>query len=340
MFIFAIILAIVAIGVAVGLSRTVKDSYNKEINLRPYRPFALIPGGIAALLGVLSFFTIVSPGNVAVPVAFGSVGTPVGSGVHLKAPWVSYHKISVRTQEYTMVHQQGEGAQNGDDSIGVLGADAATANVDATLLYHIDKTTAGNLYKTLGGDFVNKVIRPTSRTCIRDEFASVAIVDAATSQRDRVAGSIKKCIADKLTARGIVLEDFQLRNIALSAELQTAVDAKVAAQQQSQQKVFELQKAEADARITTVQAKAKADSQQILACGGGKGSTKDAQGHAVDVIIPNTINNCNQAQLTPAFLELQRIQALQNLVNAPNNSVIVVPENFNGILNLPTPKAG
>jgi regulator of protease activity HflC (stomatin/prohibitin superfamily) len=339
MFIFAIILGIIAICVRVGLNREVKDG-DDTYNLKRFKWLAWIPGGLAILFAFFSFFTIISPGNVAVPVTFGSVGNPVGAGIHLKAPWTSYKGISVRTQEYTMVHDSGEGSKNGDDSISVLGADAATANVDATIRYHVDKAKAGDLYKTLGGDYVNIIVRPTSRTCIRNQFANQAIVDAATDKRDDVSNAIKACLVNSFGVRGLIVEDFQLRNISLSSQLQGAVDAKVAAQQQSQQKVFELQKAEADARITTVEAKAKADSQQILACGGVRAAGTDSLGRKVDVVVPNGKSNCNQAQLTPAFLELQRIQALQNLVNAPNNSVIVVPENFQGLLNLPTPSKG
>lgn len=227
----------------------------------------------------------------------------------------------------------GEGAKQGDDAISVLGADAATADVDATILYHVEKAQAGSVFKNLGGDFINKVIRPGSRSCIRDAFAGTDIVSAATDQREAVVASIRKCIEGKFSHRGLTLEDFQLRNISLSAELQGAVDRKVASQQESQQKVFELQKAEADARITTVEAKAKADSQQILACGGSHGTGVDSQGHKVDTIVPNSIGNCNQAQLTPAFLELQKIQALQNMVNSPNHTTLVIPEDFRGILN-------
>lgn len=337
MFILAILFAIVALGLMV-VGKLVKTYKGKTLNeAYGLSKWALIPLALAGLFGVLSFLAVVSAGEVAVPTTFGSVGQPAGSGIHLKAPWTTYHTISVRTQQYTMVHDQSEGAQNGDDSVGVLGADAATANVDATITYHVDKAHAGELYKTLGGDFVAKIIRPTSRTCIRDPFARVSIVDAATDKRDVVVTQIRKCIEAVLTPRGLALEDFQLRNISLSAQLQQAVDAKVAAQQSAQQKVFELQKAEADARITTIQAKAKADSQQILACGGTKGTSKDALGQSVEAIIPNAIGNCNQAQLTPAFLELQKVQALQNMVNSPNHSVLVVPENFNGIINTPQP---
>lgn len=343
MFFLAILFFLVAGGLAIG--GRVKPFANDEDHpddkdkrslndVYHLNRWALAPLALGGLFGLFSFLTIVSPGNVAVPVTFGTVGQSVGAGVHVKAPWTTYHSISVRTQEYTMVHDNGEGSKSGDDSVGVLGSDAGTANVDATILYHVDKAHASELYKKLGSDFVNKIIRPTSRTCIRDSFAGVAVVDAATDKRESTATSIRSCIDARFADRGLVLEDFQLRNIALGQQLQGSVDAKVAAQQQSQQKVFELQKAEADARITTIGAKAKADSQQILACGGTKATVKDSNGNNTEVVIPNPIGACNQAALTPAFLELQKIQALQNMVNSPNHTTLVIPEDFRGLLNV------
>ena len=89
-------------------------------------------------------------------------------------------------------------------------------------------------------------------------------------------GDVTTCMKDKLEPRGLLLQDFQLREVALSPQLQNAVNAKVASQQNAEQQKFELATAQQAADITRIQALATADSQQILACG-GKAATRAAQ---------------------------------------------------------------
>lgn len=289
------------------------------------RIWSWIPAVIGFLVLIVCSINVVSPGQVAVPVAFGHTQKSVGSGLHIYPPWVSLTKFSTRQETYTMVHDQNEGSKNGDDSISVLGADAATAQVDGTVLYHVGVTDAATLYKTIGTDFVDKIVRPTARTCIRSQFAAYPIVDASTTHRNEVSDAIRRCIGDRFKTHSLVLDDFQLRAIRLSDSLQRSVNAKVSAQQAAEKTIFDLQAAQGAARITVTNSNATAQSQQILACGGTTVTTKDAQGRTVQTVIPNDIAHCNQAQLTPAFLQYQYIQSLKGLVDSPNNSTVILP---------------
>ena len=45
--------------------------------------------------------------------------------------------------------------------------------------------------------------------------------------------------------------------------------------------------------------------------------------------MPNPIEECSQAQLTPQYLQYTYIQALKQLVNSPNNSTIILPFDSN-----------
>lgn len=306
-----------------------------EVKLRWLIGF--VPLGLLILVLAFTCIKTVSPGKVAVPVAFGHTQGNMQSGLHIVAPWVDLKTFSTRQEQYTMVHNQAEGAQNGDDSVPVLGNDGATANIDATLLYHVASLDAAKLYKDIGTDFQDKIVRPTARTCIRDEFGGFPIIDAATAERDRVSTDIHRCIETNFSKHDLVLDDFQLRNVGLSQELTSAIDAKVAAQQAAQKTVFEIQQATGVARVTVTQAKAQADAQQILACGGTKEQIKDdTTGKLVDTVVPNDKEHCDQRQLTPQFLQLQYIQSLKGLVDSPNNSTVILPfdQNLTPLLNV------
>jgi regulator of protease activity HflC (stomatin/prohibitin superfamily) len=139
-------------------------------------------------------------------------------------------------------------------------------------------------------------------------------------------------------ARAItVIQDFQLREVSLGAQVQSAVDSKVAAQQKAEQQKFELATARQVADVSRIQALATADAQQILACG-GEAATATRNGQRFRTVTPNPITKCSQAQLTPEYLQFTYIQALAQLVNAPGSSTIVPPfdQNLTPLVNVPS----
>ena len=114
-----------------------------------------------------------------------------------------------------------------------------------------------------------------------------------------------------------------------------SVNAKVAAQQTEEQQKFLEATAVQQADITRIQALATADTQQILACG-GSAATLMRNNQEVQTVIPNPLNKCSQAQLTPAYLQFTYIQALKQLVSSPNNTTLILPfdKNLTPLLNV------
>ena len=88
---------------------------------------------------------------------------------------------------------------------------------------------AARIFRSLGTNYRDKVVRPAARACVRDAFRKYDIVDAATSNFDDVAADIDSCVHAKLDSRGITVEDFQLRELTLAQKVQDAVDADLAA---------------------------------------------------------------------------------------------------------------
>lgn len=289
--------------------------------------------GLAVIFFLMSILRIVPAGSSGVPVTFGEVGDQVGEGLHVVNPFTNMKIMSVRTQPYTMSGDKGNADSN---AVLVLGRDGSVGRVDATLLYHLDQSEASRLYGEIGAQYRERVVRPTARACIRSAFTEKDIVEASTTAWVRLQDEIEQCIKDDLEPRGIVVEQLQLRELRLSDQVQKAVDGKVAAQQNAERQRFERQFAEQQAEIERVKALATADSQQILACG-GESTTVEIDGQPVEVVIPNPIAACSQAQLTPQYLQFNYIQALRELVDSPNNSTIILPfdENLTPLLNVP-----
>ncbi len=207
--------------------------------------------------------------------------------------------------------------------------------MNATVLYRLDRKSATDVYRKLGTNYVSQIVRPTARTCIRTQFTLYSIVEAATTAWRRLEREVAQCMKARIEPSGLLLQEFQLREVAMSPGLQSAVNNKVASQQNAQQQRFELLTAQQAADITRTQALATADGQQILACG-GKATTKTRNGQVVQTVVPNPITACSQAQVTPAYLQFSYIQA--QLVNSPNNTSIILPfdKNLTPLINVPS----
>ncbi len=294
---------------------------------RPVKRMVLLFGGAAVVFLVATAGHIVAAGTVSVPVTLGKAGEAFEPGLHFTLPWplATTRDVSTQSQAYTMSATVGEGQQaNVDDSVSVLGSDGAAANIDATVLYKIRPSQAKELLEQIGLDYQSKIVRPSARTCIRQEFTKYPIVSAATSKWNDLQTEITKCMKERVESSGLIVQDFQLREVTLSKEVQSAIDGKVASQQDSERQKFELAVATQRADIVRVNAQATADANQILACGGGIVEV-ELFGEKRKVIQPNPIDRCSQAQLTPAFLQFTYIQALKELVNSKNTTTLVIP---------------
>lgn len=282
-----------------GFALTVKGKFENSENSQDtfnLRPLGCILLGVGILLALASTMRIVAPGEVAVPVTFGSAGDPVSPGFHLTKPWTKYHSVSVRTEEYTMSVSSGEGAKTGDDSVSVNTKDQVTVRIDSTVIYRVDPTEATDIHVNLGAGYVDKVVRPTIRESMRAEAVNFDAVQLATGGRAAYSEATQVRIEKGLEKYGIIVEDVKIRDIGLPQSLISAIDAKVAAQQAAEQQKFELDKTRQQAEIRVTEAQGLADAQEII-----------------------------QATLTPAYLQYQYIQALLAVVDSPNNSVLVLP---------------
>lgn len=221
--------AISVVLVALGLKRARRADGTRAP--RPWGRVAVIWGGAFVVLALWSAGHIVSAGNVGVPVTFGDAGDPLSAGLHFTAPWpiTRVTQMSTRTQNYTMSATPGEGQVSGDDSVTVLGRDGATAQVDATVLYRVEPQNATTVYENVGTRFTTSIIRPSARACIRTAFTSRDLVEASTAEWPEISAGITECMRSKIEPRGITLEDFQLRDVRLSPQVQQAIEASVAA---------------------------------------------------------------------------------------------------------------
>jgi regulator of protease activity HflC (stomatin/prohibitin superfamily) len=226
--------------------------------------------GIAIIvLGVvLSSFKIIDPGKVGVQTLFGKVQDEVlPSGLHVINPLVDITTFSIQTENYTMSAVNSEGQKEGDDAIRVLSSDGLEVTIDLSVLYKVDPNKAPFIYQNIGPDYVEKIVRPVTRTAIRDNAVNYQAVDLYSVKRQEFQDRINRTITANFAKNGLLLQQILVRNVSLPASVKASIESKINAEQESQKMQFVLAKERQEADRKRVEAQGIADYQKILSTG-------------------------------------------------------------------------
>jgi regulator of protease activity HflC (stomatin/prohibitin superfamily) len=228
-----------------------------------------IAGIVFIVIGVLnSCFKQINAGQIGVKSLFGKVdGDILLSGLNFVNPLVDVKTIDIKTQNYTMSGVHDEGAQAGDDAIRVLTADGLEVTIDLTVLYRVVPSEAPRLMKETGLDYNDKIVRPLTRTKIRDNAVYYDAVSLYSTKRDTFQMRIFSSIEKDFNKRGLILEQLLVRNITLPASVKTTIESKINAEQDAQKMQFVLQKEKQEAERKRVEAQGIADYQRIISTG-------------------------------------------------------------------------
>jgi len=224
-------------------------------------------GGLVVLaFGVLtSCFVTIQPGEVGVQVLFGKVqdGT-LSSGLHFINPMVKVEQFNIKTQNYTMSSVHDEGDLSGDDAIRVLAADGLEVTIDLTVLYRVQEVKAPAVLKEIGQKYKEVIVRPVTRTKIRDNAVNYDAVSLYSTKRDEFQAKIFNDIQKIFQSRGLELEQLLVRNITLPKSVKETIESKINAEQESQKMQFVLAKEKQEADRKRVEAQGIADYQKII----------------------------------------------------------------------------
>lgn len=230
---------------------------------------AKVLGGIFIVLGLLSSgIKQIGAGEVGVQSLFGNVGqSTLSSGLNFVNPLANIETFDTKTQNYTMSAVHDEGVKEGDDAIRVLTADGLEVIIDLTVLYKIIPSEAPKILREIGVDYQDKIVRPITRTKIRDNAVYYDAVSLYSTKRDEFQNRIFKSIEGNFKTRGLFLEQLLIRNINLPTSVKQSIESKINAEQDAQKMQFVLQKEKQEAERKRVEAQGIADYQKILSTG-------------------------------------------------------------------------
>jgi len=260
----------------------------------PLRIFSTVIVGIGILTACVKQ---IDAGFVGVKSLFGKVQPEVlNSGLNFVNPLIDVHQMDIRTQTYTMSGVSDEGTTHTDDAIRVLTADGLEVTIDLSVLYRVIPDDAPRLIREIGVNYEDKIVRPITRTRIRDNAVYYEAVALYSSKRDEFQDRIFKTIDQDFRSRGLMLENLLVRNITLPASVKTVIEQKISAEQEAQKMQFVLQKEKQEAERKRVEAQGISDYQRII-----------------------------NESLSERQLQYEQIKAIKELAGSSNSKIIVMP---------------
>lgn len=288
--IFAVLLAIHLIG-----------RWDDDTPVKMSKAVWLIPGGVIAIGLVIGSFAIIQAGDEGVVLRFGKVQSTMDSGLNFKMPFIdNVVTLSVKTQKFT-------------DDATAASRDLQDVTASVALNYKLDPARVGEIYRTIGKDYINVIAHPVIQETVKEITAQYDAEDMIL-KRPEVKGKIETAIASRLEPRGIIAESINITNFAFSAEFTKSIEAKVAAYQ----RVLE-------ARNKLEQIKVEAEQAQQRAMGEANALIANAEGQARSIkIVTEAQFNANKQIADSLNRDVLQYIMLDRL--GKNVQVIVVPQ--------------
>lgn len=291
----------------------------------------LIALGLTMLSASLVF---IEPQEVGVVVSlvnrFGYREEPLTSGLHWIVPLAERVVIyPIYWQNFTMSNEPYEGAKVGNDSIAARTSDGQAVYVDSTIIYRIDPNEVIRVHIDFQDRYINDFIRPILRGEIRTEVSQFTADEVNSSKRKNLESNLDEILREEMSAKGFILDQFLLRNIAFSDAYASAIEQKQVAEQERTQREYE---AEQMRKL----AEGSRDKLKIEAAGKADAIRLEGQAEA-DVVLLKA-----QAEAEALRLLAAALQNNKDLINlrfvdkiAPNLRVMLLPSNNPFLFSLP-----
>lgn len=253
------------------------------------------------LVGMLSFLaacTKVPAGNVGVKFDLyggdkGVTGEVVGPGKY----WLGWNEelylFPTFSQNYVWTAGNDPSSPN-DESISFQDQEGTIINADVGITYFVDGDKADTVFQKFrkGVDEITDIyLRNAVRDAINSETSQMNAADIYGSGKEKLMERVTKRVQEQVGEVGIIVEKiYWINAMRLPPTITQAINAKIAATQQAQQRENELQTAKAQAEIEREKARGEADAQIIAANGTAQANQKIA------------------ASLTPQLVQYEQIK--------------------------------
>ena len=268
--------------------------------------------GLAVLW--IGFHTLVNTivqvpaGHVGIVFTFKDITGQIPAGIHAIAPWQTVEDADTRVQRVRF------GTENAPETFEEGGEEAESANtlvafssetqdvfIQATLNFRIDERDIQTLFRTVGPDYFNKLIRPRVLQIFKDTTVKFPAVEIAPS-REEIREEVRRRLRDELTPASIEVVDLLIDDIDFQPAFKAAIEQKQVATQDAQREEERIRQRAAEAEQVRQTARGTADALEI-----------EAEGQA-------KANRVLSESITDQLIQFQAVQKL-----APNIQIALIP---------------
>lgn len=212
--------------------------------------------GVAILLFAVTVLAsagtyVVQPGNRGVAVTLGTVSPgfkPEGFG--LKKPFITHvHPISIRQQTRPMPAE-------------CYSSDLQQVKMEVHVLYRIPEHSVVKIFQEYAGEPFDNLIAPRVQEALK-EVAATQSAEQIVKRREEIKTRALELARRKIGAEFLIVVDLVIFNLALSSELETAIEMKMVQEQEAEKAKFTQLKAQIEADTAIIRAKGEAEAIQV-----------------------------------------------------------------------------
>jgi len=138
-------------------------------------------------------------------------------GMHLKIPIIHRVKLfNAQLIEYTVAKDvvlKDNKEIMGDEVINAVTADNRFVAVEATVLIKLDTERLPEIWQNIGENFVSKVVRPVTRSKIREVLTKHDLDKALSIERVQIEADISESLRLSLSPHGLNVDNFYLSSL-------------------------------------------------------------------------------------------------------------------------------
>lgn len=234
--------------------KTIDDNLKElDASQMAFKGIKYIALGIAILILFFGSWYTIGAGERGVLLTLGKPSpTSYESGFHAKIPLIQkVVKMNVKTQKY-------------ESDATAASSDLQTVNAKMAINYHITPDQVPRIYQELGIDYATTVIQPLEQEIVKASTARFTAEELIT-KREEVREEMKFNLRDRLQPRGIIVEELSIVNFDFSQSFNTAIEAKVTAEQNALAAKNKLAQVEYEKQQRITQAQGEAEAIKIQA---------------------------------------------------------------------------
>lgn len=197
-----------------------------------------------------STFYVINPGETGVRISLGTISPqPLGPGFGFKMPFITEIR-RLNTKQTT-----------GEIMAECFSSDLQQVSLKVKVLYRVPEASVIALVKDFNGDPFEALIVPRVQEAVKEVTALKTAADIVKTREGIKIKSLER--AKEKVGEILEINDLVVEDVALSKDLEAAIEAKMVQQQETEKALFKQQQAKTDADTIIIKAKADAESIRI-----------------------------------------------------------------------------